>query len=77
MEASRGCEVQLLLRMVCGVERPYETARMLKPVDPIAAEVAKQNPEDSPHNRMQTAHYPELQESEPSTQKTEKRGHEQ
>jgi hypothetical protein len=77
MEAGRGREVQLFLRMVYGMERPHETARMLKPMNPIAAEITKQNPEDSSHDRMQTAHYRELQESEPSTQEAEKRSHEQ
>lgn len=77
MEAGRGREVQLFLRMVCGVERPHEAARVLKPVNPIAAEISEQNPEDPPHDRMQTAHYPELQESKPSSQEAEKRSREQ
>jgi hypothetical protein len=77
VEAGCGQKVQLFLRMVSGVERPHEAASMLKPMDPIVAEVGHQKPEDSPRDRVEAVDYTELQESELCTKEAEKRRHEQ
>ncbi len=70
MEARSCGKVQVLLRMMRGVESPHETPFMLKPVSPVLGEVHSYKPEDSPPDRMQVIHEAELQESELRAEET-------
>lgn len=71
MEAGGGGKVQLLLRMMRGVESPDETPFVLKPVSPVEDKVVYYKPGNSLHDGMETMCEAERQEGELGAQEAE------
>ena len=63
--------------MVCRMEGPEETASMLKPMDPVVAEVSGYEAEDAPCHRGKIPGKTKLKESELRTDEAENRCHKQ